>query len=377
LLLLKEIKIIKETIFLKKIFFILKDLLLYAIPLSLLLALLSSSYSEIWQQHFFASVKNLFTIGQPSVYKKIDGIRLKFHFGELRHNPVGIAQQVLRYSEEQLIRDSGLSITPYSIMLLNDESVLQIADFFINHYEVEQINGIEVLRLPYLFDYPFYALSSPWYSGMAQGHAMIVLLHAYKISSENRYLSYAEKLFNVLKIPIADGGVLVKNKRNNIIFEEYADSSQDMSNSPKVLNGNIYAIDGLFWFWYMTGSEDAKQLLINSIVSMNEMLPEYNAMFWSYYDTRGNYANASYHKVHLRQINRLKEYAEYLKIEDVANLESVFERWKTNEMFPFMGYAERMLFNRNRMLYVIYFSNLVIFIALIILPISIWRFYIL
>lgn len=348
--------------------------LLWIVPLSLLLALFSSSYTEVRQQEFFASVKNLFTIGQPSVYEEIDGIRLKFHYGEMRHNPVGIAQQVLWYSEEQLIRDSGLNITPYSIMHLTDQSVLQIADFFMNHYEAEQINGVDVLRLPYLFDYPFYALSSPWYSGMAQGHAMIVLLHAYKITSETRYLSYAEKLFNVLKIPLADGGVLVTSHDDNIIFEEYADPTQDVSKAPRVLNGNIYAIDGLFWFWYLTGSEDAKQLLINSIVSMNEMLPEYNAKFWSYYDLQGNYANAKYHKLHLRQIIRLQEYTEILKIDDLGNMVIVYERWRMNDIFPFMGYAERMLLNRNRMLYVIYFSNLIVFISLIILLVTVHRY---
>lgn len=348
--------------------------LLWIVPLSLLLALFSSSYTEVRQQEFFASVKNLFTIGQPSVYEEIDGIRHKFHYGEMRLNPVGIAQQVLRYSEEQLIRDSGLSITPYSIMLLNDESVLQIADFFINHYEVEQILGIEVIRLPYLFDYPFYALSSPWYSGMAQGHAMIVLLHAYKISSENRYLIYAEKLFNVLKIPLADGGVLVTSHDDNIIFEEYADPTQDVSKTPRVLNGNIFAIDGLFWFWYFTGSEDAKQLLIDSIVSMNKMLPEYNAMFWSYYDLQGNYSNANYHKLHLQQIIRLQEYAEILKIEDLGNMVIVYERWRMNDIFPFMAYIERMFLNRNRMLYAIYFSNLIAFISSLILLVSIRRY---
>lgn len=339
--------------------------LMWIAPVSLLLALFSSSYTEVRQQEFFASLKNTVVIGQPSVYQEVDGIRLKFHYGEMRYNPVGIAQQVLRYSEEQLIGVSGLSITPYSIMLSTDENVLQIADFFMSHYEVEEIAGLNVLRLPYEFGYPFYGLNAPWYSGMAQGHAMIVLLHAYKVTNEPKFLSYAEKLFNVLKIPLTDGGVLVTTDSNSIIFEEYADPTQDMSNAPKVLNGNIFAIDGLFWFWCLTGSEDAKRLLINSIVSMNDMFPEYNAMFWSYYDLQGNYANAKYHKLHLRQIIRLKEYAELLDIDGLTNFMSVYDRWSLNNALPFFGYFERMLLNKNRMLYVIFLSNFCIWLVVL------------
>lgn len=337
--------------------------LMWIAPVSLLLALFSSSYTEVSQQEFFASLKNFVVIGKPSVYHEVDGIRLKFHYGEMRYNPVGIAQQVLRYSEEQLIKASGLKITPYSTIYSSNEKVVQIAEFFINHYKVEEIASLDVLRLPYEFDYPTYGLNAPWYSGMAQGHAMIVLLHAYKVTNEPKFLSYAEKLFNVLKIPLTDGGVLVTTHSNSIIFEEYADPTQEMSEAPRVLNGNIFAIDGLFWFWYLTGSEDAKRLLTNSIASMNDILPEYNAIFWSYYDLQGNYANAKYHKLHLRQVIRLKEYAELLEIDGLTNFVRVHDRWSLNNALPFFGYFERMLLNKNRMLYVIFLSNFFILLV--------------
>jgi hypothetical protein len=325
------------------------------------LALFTSSYTEKIQHELFAKVKAWVTLGQPSVYKHLNGIRHKFHNKNLEVNPVAVAQQVLALSEGELSRQSALKIFPDKYFNRDDGKVLEIAEFFIKHYQIEQVSGFDVLRLSYNFDYPFYGIKRPWYSGMAQGHGIIILLHAYKISGDFKYRSYAEKMYRVLALPKSEGGVKVRADKNSIMFEEYADPKQITRSSPMVLNGNIYAIDGLFWFWFETNSAEARELLISAIESLNYILPRFNTFFWSFYDLQGNFANAHYHSLHIKQILRVREYARVLGMPCgcVANYGKAYERWVLNESFPFFGYAERLLLNRNRMLFVIYISNLV------------------
>jgi hypothetical protein len=353
---------------------------LFLLIASAVAALLSSSYTEGRQQNFFAGLKNLVLIGQSSVYEEVDGIRLKNHFGQFELNPVGIAQQVLQYSENELIRHSKVSVTPYAWRSDSQTNVQRVADFIKNNYEPVRINDVDVLLLPYQFDYPFYSLSAPWYSGMAQGHAIIVMLHAYQLTENKDYLDSARMLYNALTIPIVDGGVLVEqtpteNSLTVIVFEEYADPARSGFPQPKVLNGNIFAIDGLFWFWYFTADPKAERLLKQAILSVERLIPEYDALAWSYYDLMSNYANYKYHQIHIYQLKRLQEYAAILGFEELPNVSKIKNRWKLYNYVPFAGYLERMLLNRNRMLYVIYISNLMaflmlFFLALILFPLS-------
>ncbi|MDX8399670.1 MAG: D-glucuronyl C5-epimerase family protein, partial [Gallionellaceae bacterium] len=296
--------------------------------LSGLLAILSSSYTERLQTNIFASVKNYFEIGQMDVYKEVDGVRLKFHFGKAQMNPVAIAQQALDHSENELIARSGLTITPYPWRSAGGESVLPIADFLLTHYQGEQLSGIDVLRLPYEFDYPFYGLTSPWYSGMAQGHGIIVMLHAYLLTGNEDYLNAAIRLYRVLELPIAQGGVLINVEDAAIVFEEYADPGRASERQPRVLNGNLFAIDGVFWLWQVTGSESVEQVLRQSIASVNYLIDRYDAAAWSYYDSMQNFANAKYHHLHINQLQRIQEYANALGMGELENVERIRSRWQ-------------------------------------------------
>ena len=77
---------------------------------------------------------------------------------------------------------------------------------------------------PYNFDYPTYELKAPWYSAMAQGLGIEVLIAAYKITDDDKYLHEARLAANALLVPIEENGVAIylNNGDNGIWFEEYA-----------------------------------------------------------------------------------------------------------------------------------------------------------
>lgn len=326
---------------------------------SSLVALLVASYTETHQSPFFSAVKNLVLHGSGSRYvESEDVLHTRYDWGAYI-NPVHVAQSVYHYSERSLIELFELDFEAYKFIDRNPALVVGIADIFIENYESEIINGLEVMRYPYHFDYPAYSLNAPWYSGMAQGHAAVVFLHAYKLTGEGSYLSYAKKSIDLLQVPLDDGGVLIHPNLEGIWFEEYADPQKDPTATPRVLNGNIFAIDGLFWFWYITKDEQYKDLLRESVLAVEDHISLYDSGVWSYYDARFNLAHAGYHELHIKQLKRLSTYSNIIGLEEPESIHHYAKKYTIYQKIPFLGFAQRMLFQRNNMVYVLFLSNLV------------------
>lgn len=328
-----------------------------SLALSVPAALLSSSYTEETQMSFWKSVKNYMVYGTAKRGESESEIVYTIYNGERHINPVHVTMQVLLEAELLLSDYLNIDLAPYGVPKETEVTITGVADFLMNHYETDLIGGKEVVRLGYHFDYPIYDLKAPWYSGMAQGHATIVLLAAYLITNDEAYLDFAKKVVAILGIQTTSGGAMIPLDDGTVWFEEYADPLKDISESPRVLNGHVFAVDGLFFYWMITKDTGVRTLLEKGILGVDRNIHRYDAGFWSYYGLKGNFAHIGYHKLHVKQLSRLKYYADYLRISDYRKLQKYSKVFVDNLDLAPLGYIQRMMFQRNNLVYIIFSTN--------------------
>ncbi len=79
-------------------------------------------------------------------------------------------------------------------------------------------------------------------SAMGQGEAISVLVRAYKLTGDEKWMKSVEKAVEFMLVPVAEGGVLRKNG-NEIFLEEYPGGNGEKLS---VLNGWIFSVFGLY-----------------------------------------------------------------------------------------------------------------------------------
>ncbi|QDF29513.1 D-glucuronyl C5-epimerase family protein [Halarcobacter anaerophilus] len=149
-----------------------------------------------------------------------------------------------------------------------------------------------------------YNLPSRWISAMSQGFGLSVMIEAYGLTKNKRYLDIAKKVLNSFEISTVDGGIS-SNWGNNIWFEEYPTTPQK-----HVLNGFIFALAGLYDYYKYTKNEKAKILFEDGITALKEHISSFDAGFNSYYSMSENVklhtiASATgwkYHHLHIAQL---------------------------------------------------------------------------
>jgi hypothetical protein len=155
-------------------------------------------------------------------------------------------------------------------------------------------------HLHQLIDFP---MTPPWYSGMAQGYALIAFCRLARITGSDRYLLHAERTFHsLLRVPSDRNLTWVTDiiDQNFIWFEEYA---KDQGESDRTINGHIYAIYGLYEYFLMTGDERARELADGGLTTTLHIMDRWRVpgRISTYCLTHGTYA-ASYHASHCRQL---------------------------------------------------------------------------
>ena len=146
-----------------------------------------------------------------------------------------------------------------------------------------------------------------WYSAMAQGQAMSLLIRAYIRTSNRKYLDCALRATHLFDIPSAKGGVLAKFMGRYDWFEEYPTTP-----SCYVLNGFIYSLIGLYDLKTIAPEEErteANQLYSAGLESLKALLPLFDTGSGSIYDLRHftlgvapNLARWDYHATHINQL---------------------------------------------------------------------------
>jgi heparosan-N-sulfate-glucuronate 5-epimerase len=144
-------------------------------------------------------------------------------------------------------------------------------------------------------------LHAPWYSGLAQGQGVSLLLRAYRATGAASYLDAAEKAFGSFLKSTGDGGVTFTDTRGNTWFEEYV-----VSPPTHILNGFIWAIWGVYDYFLATESVTARNLFAQAALTLRENLARYDLGFWSLYEQSGTLlpmvASPFYHRLHVIQL---------------------------------------------------------------------------
>ena len=167
--------------------------------------------------------------------------------------------------------------------------------------EVFQKDGFLVWVYPYRFSYD---TRPGWRSSHAQAAGMQLLARAALLSQDNMYSAPIDGLLAAFSVPVEHGGVLVQTEGGKPWFEKIADEENEQ---PRVLNGMMFAVLGLFDIAQLLQKEEPERLAREGLEAVLEQLPRYDLGNWTSYDIFGRQASPHYHLIHIRQLHRLYE----------------------------------------------------------------------
>jgi heparosan-N-sulfate-glucuronate 5-epimerase len=226
----------------------------------------------------------------------LSGIPLLDYHGKigLQYNPIAIAQYGL--GNYNLFRRSllGEGEDP-----ARRKKFFLVADWLCSHLEPNP-HGLAVWNHGFDWEYRD-TLKAPWYSGLAQGQGVSVLVRAYKESGEMRYLEAARRALESFYLSPSEGGVACTDDRGDLWFEEYI-----VSPPTHILNGFIWASWGVYDYFLATQESAAQELFARAVETLLHNLDRYDVGFWSLYEQSGTrlpmVASLFYHQLHIVQL---------------------------------------------------------------------------
>lgn len=176
---------------------------------------------------------------------------------------------------------------------------LKIADWLVANLEVNE-KGVYVWNHHFDWEYRD-RLRAPWYSALAQGQGISLLVRAYQETKNRYYLDAAEKAFSSFLKEVNEGGVKYIDEEGYIWFEEAI-----VKPPTHILNGFIWASWGIYDYFLLTGDKNAKNLFDESVRTLKNKLVKFDVGFWSLYEQSGTklkmIASPFYHKLHIVQL---------------------------------------------------------------------------
>lgn len=222
------------------------------------------------------------------------GVPLLNYHGKLglQYNPIAIAQYGL--GNYNLFSRTG---DP-----LRRGKFLTVADWLVKHLEK---NGSGMWVWNHHFDWEYRTrLKAPWYSALAQGQGISVLVRAHRALGGTVYLDAAQRAFEPLLRTTDNGGVAYRDDGGHTWLEEYI-----VSPPTHILNGFIWASWGVYDYFLASGESVAQTLFDQAIETLTANLHRYEAGFWSLYEQSGTWlkmmASPFYHRLHIVQLEIL------------------------------------------------------------------------
>jgi heparosan-N-sulfate-glucuronate 5-epimerase len=202
---------------------------------------------------------------------------------------------------------------------------LAASDWLCDHIEPHPAGG-SVWNHDFDWEYRT-RLKSPWYSGLAQGQGISLLVRAHRETGDARYLDAADRAFHSFLKPAADGGVTFTDEVGDIWFEEYI-----VFPPTHILNGFIWAAWGVYDYFLATESQRAQNLFTKAVATLRNNLHRYDIGFWSLYEESGTrlpmLASPFYHHLHIVQLRVLHR----LTGEDI--FKQYADRWERYAQSP-------------------------------------------
>lgn len=186
------------------------------------------------------------------------------------------------------------------------------------------------VHLIYDFDWPYKnypngELKAPWWSGLTDAYAIILLLRAHEYFGDDRYFIMAQQLYSsVLTSTDASGSLSELNGCPWI--EEYVDPRVNSSNMSFVLNGMVYGTYGLQAFEKYAQSPPVSKMSNKLLLCIRDNIGVFDKGYWSYYDAINSSANIKYHRINYVLASDLQE--KYPKIFKREDFDSVVSSWR-------------------------------------------------
>ena len=176
---------------------------------------------------------------------------------------------------------------------------LSASDWLCSHLEQNPF-GLWVWNHHFDWEYRT-TLRAPWYSGLAQGQGLALLVRAYRETRSQIYLDAAERAFAAFLKSTEEGGVAFTDERGDLWFEEYI-----VSPPTHILNGFMWASWGVYDYFLATKDKAAQRLFEAAVRTLHANLDRYDLGFWSLYEQSVTrlpmVASAFYHKLHIVQL---------------------------------------------------------------------------
>jgi heparosan-N-sulfate-glucuronate 5-epimerase len=238
------------------------------------------------------------------------------HIG-LQYNPIAIAQYGLgNYNLYRRTADPD-----------RRRKFFIAADWLNSHLE-RNPQGLAVWNHHFDWEYRD-TLRAPWYSALAQGQGISVLIRAHKESQDARYLDAAQRALACFELPINAGGVAFTDDSGDLWFEEYI-----VSPPTHILNGFIWAAWGVYDYFLATQDTSAHELFSRAVRTLLHNLDRYDLGFWSLYEQSGTrlpmVASAFYHQLHIVQLRVMHRLTGEYAFARVANRWETYTHSRTN-----------------------------------------------
>lgn len=258
---------------------------------------------------YYMSFREKADYGGPYDVAKIPLLDYRGKIGP-QYNPIAIAQYGLgNYNLFRRTGDRG-----------RRGNVFLVADWLATHLE-QNPHGLAVWNHHFDWEYRD-RLRAPWYSALAQGQGISLLLRAHKESEESRYLEAARRAVACFLKPVSAGGVAFTDERGDLWFEEYI-----VSPPTHILNGFIWAAWGIYDYSLATQETAAQDLFARAVQTLLRNLDRYDLGFWSLYEQSGTrlpmVASPFYHQLHIVQLRVMHRLTGERKFAQIA------DRWET------------------------------------------------
>ncbi len=222
-----------------------------------------------------------------------------YETGEKLYHPIYVAQHAMA-----LIRDYQQTGNQVSLDL-----AAKNAQFLVDT-RVER-DGAWFFQYEFDWTYVDRTLISPWWSGMAQGESLTLFSLLSQLQPDNpQWREAAEKVFKSFAVRGSGNEhpwvtVVIDGE---LWFEEYAGSQPPL----QVLNGQVFAIFGLWEYWLISGDPLAARYIDGGASTVLTIMPRIrNAGGVSRYCAQLDYCesdawlNGTYHPIHIQQLRAL------------------------------------------------------------------------
>jgi len=220
-----------------------------------------------------------------------NGIPMLDYRGKLgcQYNPIAVAQYGLG-------NFNLLSSTGHHVRLNN---LARVADWLVSNLQSNPA-GLHVWMHNFDWEYRE-TLRAPWYSALAQGQGISLLVRAFRETRNSVYMESARQAFAAFLVDVKSGGVAFRDEEHNWWCEEYI-----VFPPTHILNGFIWAIWGIYDFWLASADPIADSLFKAATATLRRKLIDFDAGYWSLYEQSGTLlpmiASSFYHSLHIVQL---------------------------------------------------------------------------